>query len=313
MERIYDDHKYKPIRIVRTYTYKFQIPDGTSYCLAKTEHSTLCLVSFWNADDESTCVAKIFEHRHQGIHEFNIGSKLSNENVLTPLAIYDSRDMCVIFYPYCLGGTIENLIAGPMLSERKCKLLFKQMVLGLHYLHRKKVLHNDVKPENFFIDDRTIKIGDYGLARLLNGKELDKEFVGTPLYMAPEVLARSPHSFSADIWSLGVSLFYMYCKVLPYNGNNVAELIATMYSRIIRFTRESSDELIDLVRNMLKLCPSERISIEEILEHDWLDPLPKSARTEPERIRGRGYTKRLCQSAPPCLERSHSNNPVDNT
>jgi serine/threonine protein kinase len=292
-----------------------QLPDDhVSFVLATTNHSTLVLVSCEDDNEEYECVAKIFKNHKQGESEYCIGSTLHHDNVLTPLAFYRSSQRFIIYYPYCEGGSLEDLVNKSLkLNERICRIVFKQMVKGLQYLHRCGILHNDVKLENFLIGSNKVKICDYGLARRLETDAFDEDFVGTPYFMAPEVLMRVAHTFSADVWSLGICLYYMYYRRLPYVVKTEHELKHAMFHKDINFPvrpemklefddRPVSDEFKDLLKKILVMKPCERLTLDEILDHPWLDPATtiQSARTDHLNASGYHYLGRP-RSAPPKL------------
>lgn len=92
-----------------------------------------------------------------------------------------------------------------------------EILLGLEYLHSNNIIHRDLKPLNIFLtSEQTIKIGDMGVSRIVNDDELDKiegivndPRVGTPLYLAPELVKHKPYDFKVDIWALGIIMYYL--------------------------------------------------------------------------------------------------------
>lgn len=272
--------------------------------LVETAHNKLYLTTYIDSGGRTReCVAKIPKGM-AGMkvckREFEFTKKFNHPNVLTPIAFYSDVDISVMFYPYCAGGTVADLLKNPMkLNERICRAVFKQMVRGLRYTHRRRVIHNDVKPDNFFIDGSTIKLADFGLSKPLSTREMDDDYVGTPLFMAPEVLMKASHNHSADVWSLGITLFYMFYETYPFEGKSVRELQnAQLHSRLAFPSRYSSDELKDLLRKILVIRSSDRLTLDEILEHPWFFATALSARDEPK---GRGYHHRQYHSSPPVL------------
>ena len=104
---------------------------------------------------------------------------------------------------------------------------FTQLADGLAHIHSKKVLHRDLKPENVFVfADGTLKIGDFGISRLLSdaSMELARSAVGSPAYLSPEIIHGAPYSYKSDIWSLGVLLYRASCNKFPFDAANLAQL-----------------------------------------------------------------------------------------
>jgi serine/threonine protein kinase len=190
-------------------------------------YSYLYLTHYTNANGvKRRCIAKVAKKKIQDDDEYIISVELDHENVLTPLAMYRDKYYYVIFMPYCENGTLENTTLTPTKpTEPSCKFIFKQMAAGVAHLHEQLIIHNDIKLENFLVDGVTVKLADFGLSSRLSNKDaLDPCPNGTPYYMAPEVHAHAGHTMSADIWSLGVSLHFLYYRAYPFNGDSITEL-----------------------------------------------------------------------------------------
>jgi len=261
---------------------QFKIPEGTIFPspsayiyknpFANSPHSRLYLTQYTNAKGVTRdCVAKVSKKLIMD-DEYTISSKLDHENILTPLGMYSDHKYHVIFLPYCENGTLEDTALNPLrITERSCKFMFKQMVQAVDYLHSHHIIHNDIKLENFLVDGVTVKLADFGLSyRLLSNDSFDPNRVGTPMYMAPEIHAGAGHNMSADIWSLGVCLHFLYYRTYPYNGNNLKELKNSLFhSKWKQNPRVGSNELEDLIKCMLTISPVDRINTKQILDHPW--------------------------------------------
>lgn len=115
-------------------------------------------------------------------------------------------------------------------------------------------MHRDLKLQNIFITrsqngSETIKLGDFGLARVLNPGEMAKSMVGTPYYMAPEILKEEDYSFKSDIWSLGIVLHQLCTEKPPFAGNNMQEVRGNVLrGKYEHLPRKFSADLLALVR-----------------------------------------------------------------
>ncbi|GJP38793.1 hypothetical protein CLOM_g23204, partial [Closterium sp. NIES-68] len=192
-------------------------------------------------------------------------------------ALEDPRAVHVIM-ELCLGGELfHRIVTRQCYSEPAAASVACQLASALAFLHAQGVAHRDVKPENILLcshgDDTTIKLTDFGAATLLPPGTLCTERVGSPYYVAPEVLSER-YGLEADVWSAGVVLFVLLSGSPPFSGRSNDEIFQAVRSNQIDLTSKPwpsiSEGAKDLVRRMLTRDPAARIAMEEVLDHPWI-------------------------------------------
>lgn len=145
---------------------------------------------------------------------------------------------------------------------------FTQICLALKHVHDRKILHRDLKSQNIFLTkNNMIKLGDFGIARVLSEtKSKAKTVVGTPYYLSPEIIQSKPYSFKSDIWSLGVLLYEMCALQPPFNAQSLHQLarkiIVGQYNDV---PNHFSKNITNLLQGMLCVDPEKRPNINTIL------------------------------------------------
>lgn len=148
-----------------------------------------------------------------------------------------------------------------------------QICLALKYVHDRKILHRDLKTQNIFLTAKgDIKIGDFGIARVLQDTyDCAQTAIGTPYYLSPEICQEKPYNQKTDIWSLGCILYELVTLRHAFNANSMKGLIL----KILRGSYPSiptyySEDLRDLIGEMLTKDPAKRPSIKKILDKSFL-------------------------------------------
>lgn len=198
-------------------------------------------------------------------------------NIVSIVDAFDSASSSdgsiAIVMELCGSQTLYDSIAraGRELSEPDAASLMKQLLLAVAHCHRLGVAHRDIKPENVFFDPHgtTVKLGDFGSAVWLGGGSASG-VVGTPYYVAPEVLMGKDYGEKVDVWSCGVILYCMLSGgIPPFYGDSAEEIFEAVLRGNLRFPpklfRSVSAPAKDLIRKMVCRDASRRISAEQAL------------------------------------------------
>mmetsp|Transcript_6769 Transcript_6769/g.12428 ORF Transcript_6769/g.12428 Transcript_6769/m.12428 type:complete len:575 (-) Transcript_6769:231-1955(-) len=203
--------------------------------------------------------------------EMFILTSLRHKNVIQLYEVRNQLNNIILVMEYAEGGELTNLIEKHLyLSEKYGCRIFNQILDGLIYCHRRKVIHRDLKLENILLDSEgNIKIVDFGLSERLLGDAKLESVCGTPLYMSPELMQGKKYDSSTDVWSLGIVLYAMLCGFMPFSANNLADLSAKVCGGYYTIPEHLSDHLKDLIKNMLAVKPIDRLHLESIQNHPW--------------------------------------------
>jgi len=157
------------------------------------------------------------------INEIETQSKLSHTNIVNFTGCYHTPNHIVYILEYCEHNSMWDVlqVRGLPFSLREVKYYAKQINSGLKFLHDKNIIHCDIKPENIFINSKLVaKIGDFGLARTIGkNKKTVVCLFGSRDYLAPEVIRYKRISKKGDVWSLGCTMYYMFCQDVPFGSD----------------------------------------------------------------------------------------------
>eukprot|EP00798_Chlamydomonas_sp_ICE-L_P014635 gene14635-20669_t len=201
-----------------------------------------------------------------------------HENIVFFHQWYEDNSYIHMVMECCEGGELFDVIAEQgHFSEKKAAELMRTVVSVVNHCHTMNVVHRDLKPENFLLTGKgpgaTLKATDFGLSKFFKeGVPLD-EIVGSPYYIAPEVLKRN-YGKEADIWSCGVMLHIMLCGWPPFFGENAQQIFRSIISSPLNLQSSPwpriSDAAKDIVRRMLSRDPRRRLTAEQVLKHPWM-------------------------------------------
>lgn len=146
--------------------------------------------------------------------------------------------------------------------------VFTQLLDAFKVLNKYSIMHRDLKPDNIFFHDRQLKLGDFGFCKSMpNEGDMTSTMLGSPIYMAPEVLRGEIYTSKADIWSLGVVLYEMLFGVCPFESRSIAQLITALESTPLHFPSQVtvSESTLCLLKRLLTKDQFKRIDWFELL------------------------------------------------
>ncbi|XP_065867169.1 calcium-dependent protein kinase 8-like [Euphorbia lathyris] len=199
-------------------------------------------------------------------------------NVVTLKDTYEDDSAVHIVMELCEGGELfDRIVARGHYTERAAAAVMRTIVEVVQMCHKHGVMHRDLKPENFLFGNKKetapLKAIDFGLSVFFKPGERFNEIVGSPYYMAPEVLKRN-YGQEVDVWSAGVILYILLCGVPPFWAETEQGVAQAIIRSVIDFKRDPwpkvSDHAKDLVKKMLNPDPKLRLSAQQVLEHPWL-------------------------------------------
>jgi len=213
--------------------------------------------------------------------EIAIMKKLDHPNVVKLVEVVDDPEednLYMVFEFLERGELLEIPCENPLLEEEAWQS-FRDVVLGLEYLHYQKIIHRDIKPSNLLRGDNgQVKIADLGVSNEFDGVDAYlTNTAGTPAFTAPECLSQQhgkvPYSGkAADIWSLGVTLYSLVFGKLPFHDENVLGIYNKIRMKELQVPEgaDVSSELVELLCRMLDKNPEHRITLQEIKVNPWV-------------------------------------------
>ena len=205
--------------------------------------------------------------------EVNLLLKLRHDHVVKIYETIETPKHIIIVMELCAGGDLLNYVRKRRkLKEPQAKNIFKQIIEGIQYIHRKCVAHRDIKLDNILLDGKgQVKIADFGVSKQVGSASKMREQCGTPAYIAPEILKnRNGYGVQCDLWSAGVVLYAMLYGTVPFKAQSMEELHSLILKGHYCLKDEISVEARDLIRKLLEINPHKRIDCPGALQHPWL-------------------------------------------
>ncbi|KAI5968494.1 RAD53 [Candida theae] len=221
--------------------------------------------------------------------ELSILRKLHHPNIVSLKGFYEDADNYYIIMELVPGGDLMGFVEefGPV-GEEATRVITRQILEGINYVHQLGISHRDLKPDNILImqdEPILVKITDFGLAKFSDNSTVMKTFCGTLAYLAPEVItgkygssqasqANSNYSSLVDIWSLGCLVYVLLTALVPFPGNSHQKMFARIkkgeYQKTPLDSNQITKECQDFLRCCLQVDPERRMTAAEALKHEWL-------------------------------------------
>lgn len=208
--------------------------------------------------------------------EVKVLSVTNHVNLVKAVDFFSAGGKPHIVLEYISGGSLRDFIRRrKRLSENDARPVLRGILQGVLYLHSNNIVHRDLKPENILmVRPNYPKITDFGLATFRNEDKHIHSVVGTPSYVAPEVIRNVPYGPPADVWSCGVMLYFMFAGERPFTGDSREDIKRAVLKGDLKFPSQlfanSSPELKHLINSMLNYDQNHRITAQEALRHRWL-------------------------------------------
>ena len=213
--------------------------------------------------------------------EIDILKIAKHPNIIQLYDVFENEETIYIIMEYCEGGDLFSYIEkrGFRLPEKRAAEIIHKLCTSVYFLHQYGIVHRDLKPENILMTDDTdtadIRLVDFGLGKIIGPGEYCTDPFGTFSYVAPEILQEKPYRFKVDLFAIGIITYLLVAGFLPFDHETSEKEIArqTVYEPTPfppSIWKTISVEAKMFVDNLLSKNPDDRMNIEEVLQHKWL-------------------------------------------
>ncbi|KAJ3331547.1 MAP/microtubule affinity-regulating kinase 3 [Blyttiomyces sp. JEL0837] len=212
------------------------------------------------------------EHVTRIKREVRILRLLNHPHIVKLYDVAETEREIILSMEYVEGGELfDFIVAHTRLTDKVARKIFRQILSAVDYCHQSSVIHRDLKPENVLLDaEKRVKIIDFGFVNLYDPEDVLKTFSKEGSLLSIEmILGKKYVGPEVDIWSLGVILFALLAGQLPFRDVNQKDLYRKITTSTFEMPSCIGPDSADLIRKMLKVDPSERATLEEVLNHPW--------------------------------------------
>ncbi|XP_053305365.1 serine/threonine-protein kinase BRSK2 isoform X2 [Spea bombifrons] len=217
--------------------------------------------------------------------EIAILKLIEHPHVLKLHDVYENKKYLYLVLEHVSGGELfDYLVKKGRLTPKEARKFFRQIISALDFCHSHSICHRDLKPENLLLDEKNnIRIADFGMASLQVGDSLLETSCGSPHYACPEVIRGEKYDGrKADIWSCGVILFALLVGALPFDDDNLRQLLEKVKRGVFHMPHFIPPDCQNLLCGMIEVEPIKRLTLEAIQKHTWYiggknEPEPEQA------------------------------------
>ncbi|XP_030270849.1 serine/threonine-protein kinase BRSK2-like isoform X9 [Sparus aurata] len=243
--------------------------------------------------------------------EIAILKLIEHPHVLKLHDVYENKKYLYLVLEHVSGGELfDYLVKKGRLTPKEARKFFRQIISALDFCHSHSICHRDLKPENLLLDEKNnIRIADFGMASLQVGDSLLETSCGSPHYACPEVIRGEKYDGrKADAWSCGVILFALLVGALPFDDDNLRNLLEKVKLGVFHMPHFIPPDCQNLLRGMIEVDATKRLTLEQIQKHTWY--IAGKNEPEPEQPVPRKVAIRTLATAeeidPDVLESMHS-------
>ncbi|CAK1604092.1 unnamed protein product [Parnassius mnemosyne] len=261
-------YKLKVIRTIGKGTY------GNVYLCATKERKNLTIVK------DIQLNIKVQNHNQEIANEVKILSKMNHPNIIKFYNCYYPDNHVMICMEYATRGNLAEYMyerCPKLIIQEEILFYFSQVLLGVNYIHNLDIIHRDLKAENILLTGKhgvIVKIGDFGISKMLASAKKTSTVIGTPYYLAPELCEGKPYDTKSDVWALGCLLYEMCTHKRAFDSESLVGLVKVITSGSVHPIDMTVYDrgLQDLIDLMLSIVPDKRPTIKELMGRSILLP-----------------------------------------
>ncbi|KAL6120522.1 hypothetical protein NUSPORA_02739 [Nucleospora cyclopteri] len=247
--------------------------------LGRGSHGTTYLLKVKGEQKYVVCKSIPSKNGKHAKREISVLKKCNHKRIVKMIAQHNVDSGIYLILEYANYGTLDTMIKffiknNMFASTNLIWSVAAQISDALSYLHSKNIVHRDIKPANILINRFSLrkneylefKICDFSLSIETDSNIVDKNIVGTPYYMAPEIVSKKPYDFTVDVWALGVILYELCFNKKPFNGESRELLYKSIKNDTLNIFYEPDPDLAHFIKRCLER--KDRISAKELTRND---------------------------------------------